>query len=238
MNYTVYKLNDKFNNDQFYNYYAVKAISYMSLSSEYASPQYKLFGGIKYMWLNSSLCFSIGVDAFDENIYLFDYSPKTQFINKTYTLSSGINFSFTTEKVGVGHEEAFSESFTTNGKGIINNTKTIDDNFEVNYIYDGFNVNGILASQYLLENAMGDGLVFSKLLSLTDCSVEHNSNYSTFLQEMSDGILVIFRRPKTEVGSFAINIICYGTQLYIDYDWKNSHHFDYMLAQTGQMILF
>lgn len=54
---------------------------------------------------------------------------------------------------------------------------------------------------------------------------------------MTDGVSFIYRRPKSHTGGFQLCVFCYGTQLYIDYDWRNSHNFDEMMVMTGMMSI-
>ena len=65
-----YKLNDSYNQNPNYNYYAVKAIASMSLYPEYKHEENKFWNGIKFLWLNAGIrfvCYIDGYDRYDEH---------------------------------------------------------------------------------------------------------------------------------------------------------------------------
>lgn len=235
---TNYKLNDFYNQDSTYDYFAVKAVAYLNLFEQYREEVKKFFGGIKYLWLNAGIEIKCYIDGYEEgNLELVSYSPSTQFNDVTYNTSVGINLGFSGRDLQAGINAAFGESYTTNFKKIINNSSMTDEIVDIDFVYEGFYIHDIPNYQYLM-NAPVTGTVGVLLLSLEDGTVRHiDDSYQTFQQEVSDSVVFVYRRPKSVTGGFPLNVFCYGRQLYIDYDWKNSHDFDEIMLSTGMMTI-
>ena len=232
-----YKLADAYNQDSYYDYYAVKAVASMSLYPEYQHEENKFWGGIKFLWLNAGIRFKCYIDGYDEgDLELVSYSPQTEFTTNTYSTSTGLNLGFSGDDLEAGIETTFSSSYSTDHKTLINHSSMYEDTVDIDYIYDGYYIHDISASQYLM-NVVTGGVVGSILSALEDGTVRHNDNYKTFQQTMTDGVSFIYRRPKSHTGGFSLCVFCYGTQLYIDYDWRNSHNFDEMMVMTGMMSI-
>ena len=177
-----YKLNDSYNQDSYYNYYAVKAIASMSLYPEYQYEENKFWGGIKFLWLNAGIRFKCYIDGYDEgDLELVSYSPQIEFTTDTYSTSTGLNLGFSGSDLEAGIETTFSSSYSTDHKSLINHSSMYEDTVDIDYIYDGYYIHDISAGQYIMNAAMG-GVVSTILSALEDGTVRHNDCYQTFQQ--------------------------------------------------------
>ncbi len=233
-----YKLNEEYNQDEDYNYYAVRADASLSLFEKYQTAEEKFWGGLKYVWLNAGIEFLCYIDGYDVgNLELISYSPNTQLPEKEYNNALNLNLGFSGSDLEAGIDYTFSTSYATNFKTMINKSNTTNKFIDICFTYDGYTISNFNAGDYLL-GFLGGGVILEGLMLLENGTVRHNEDsYKTFQQEMKDGIAFIYRRPKSDNGGFPLCVYCYGTQLYIDYDWANSHDFDEIMISSGMMTI-
>ncbi|MCR5112832.1 MAG: hypothetical protein K6A63_02720 [Acholeplasmatales bacterium] len=233
-NYSIYKLSDNYNNNDS-NYYLVDQQSFQSLDEKHNKVKKKFFGGIKFMWLNIGVSHSCDVNSINISQELYDYSPKVNLEVKSYTSSVGGELGASiSSKDGVGATGSanFSRSVTysTDGRKVVSNSRTYDNYFEVDFIYDCFKVKQSNFWDYTWRIYIGG--VIPGILWANDVNgeISHKSNYSSFMGEMSEYSSFLLKTSKSN-SRVSLNLKTTSNQLYIDYDYKNSHKFDSYTAE-------
>lgn len=232
--YRIYKLSDEFNVSESYNYYLVDQTSYQSLDSEHNHVIYKkLFNNIKFMWLNIGVDFEAQVNELVPTQRLMEYNPKVMLTDYTYSTTVGGSFGTSINsknEVGVTGNATYSRtvSYSTNDRKLVDKSRMNEDYLGTSYSYNCFTVKDTDAWDYVWKYlvAGNPGLIWA---TMTGGTVKHKDNFETFLSEMVEYSTFIVRIPKNE-NYFKIELSCTSNQLYIDYDYKNSHNFESVKA--------
>ena len=236
--YNIYRLNDNYNYYDDYNFYVIDQTSYQSLDSNHNKVVKKVFSGIKYMWLNVGTTFVCDVNEYNNTQMLYDYSTKEEINEYSYTLHVGENIGVNiSDKTGVSGTASASFSrtitYSTSDRKLSNTSETINDLYKCEYVYDCFKIKECSIWDYL-KSGLILGNVGVAWTAYVNGQVKHKDNYKTFLNEMVEYSTFIVKTPKHNQ-KMKLYLSCYSQQLYIDYDWSNSHTFD--TTEFGQVII-
>lgn len=175
------------------------------------------------MWLN------IGVDHYCSvnkhgSYELYDYSPYGDINSVSYTTTLGGTLAFNNSGAGINYNFSRTVTYSTSDRYVKNKFNVSENLVSIHFAYECFT----------MKNKTWDGILKGVIVAgvpgilygiFGSTGVKHKDTYETFLQEMVEHSIFIVQVPK-DSESLNLELQCQSNQLYIDYDYINSHNFE------------